>query len=418
MHGPSIAPLTVPPDGGIVKEDATGARGGSRRSAARPFRLRGQGRSAMQYVWPEEPEEGLAAHDVRDLIVAGVMLVALAATELHSYLLFHGLAETFSIVIACAIFIVAWNTRRFTPNSYFLLLGIAYVFVALLDALHMLIYEGMGVLATPNADYPVQLWIGARFMQSVSLLLFVAFLDMRVRANVVVPLYALTTAVFLLSVFYWDVFPDCYVAGQGLTRFKRFAEYAICVLLLASMVWLYRRRRHLDRRVMQLLLLSIGATVLSELSFAHYHHLYGWQNKLGHLLKIVSFYLAYKAVIERTLVAPYATLFRDLRSTQESLRVSGVRFRRLVEEVGAGILVIGRTGEVRYINPAAEALLGMKASEVQDRPFVFPAVAGRTDEIRVERADRPPVTARMRTVQTSWEGEPCRLVSLHRVEED
>jgi len=184
------------------------------------------------------------------------------------------------------------------------------------------------------------------------------------------------------------------------------------------MVWLHRRRREMDRRVVQLLTVSIAATIVSELAFTRYVTVYGWPNKLGHLLKIISFYLIYKAAIERTLVAPYATLFRDLRRTQESLRVSGVRFRRLVEEVGDGILVVSRTGEVRYINPAAEALLGLKAYEFRDKPFVFPTVPGRTAEIRVDRGDEPTIKARMRVVETAWEGEPCHLVSLHTLDDD
>jgi len=372
----------------------------------------------MQYGGYDLHEEQLAPSDVRDLLLAGLVLVGLAATELHTYLLFHCLSEAFSIVIACGIFMVVWNTRRLTPHSYFLLLGVAYLFVAAVDLLHMLAFEGMSVFRGYDADLSVQLWIGARAMQSVSLLLVAAFVNRRARANVVLPVYALVTATLLLSIFYWRIFPQCFVEGEGLTAFKKCSEFAICLVLLAAIVWLHRRRREMDRRVVQLLTASIAATIISELAFTLYETMDSWPNKLGHLLKIISFYLIYKAVIERTLVAPYTTLFRDLRRTQESLRVSGVRFRRLVEEVGDGILVVSRTGEVRYINPAAEALLGLKAHEFRDKPFVFPTVPGRTVEIRVDRGDKPTVRARMRVVETSWEGAPCHLVSLHTLDDD
>jgi PAS domain-containing protein len=365
----------------------------------------------------EPYEDRLGGRDVRDMLLAAVVLVGLAATELHSYLLFYGLAQVFSIVIASAIFMVAWNARRFAPHNYLLLLGVAYLFVAILDTLYMLAYPGMDVFHGYGRDLYVKLWIGARAMQAITLLLVPAFVTRKVKANIAFPAYALATVVLLLSIFYWRVFPACFDRSGEVAPFRRIAEYVICAALFGSLVWLHRRRRAMDRRVAQLLAVSIAAALVSELPIAHQVNVYDWRTKLGQLLKIVSFYLVYKAVIERTLVAPYATLFSDLRQTQESLRVSGVRFRRLVEEVGTGILVLGRTGEVRYINPAAEALLGMKAHEIQDKPFVFPAVPGRTAEIRVERGDKPTVKARMRVVQTSWEGEPCRLVSLHTVED-
>ncbi len=49
-----------------------------------------------------------------------------------NYLLFHGLAEVFSIIMACGIFMVAWNSRDFMDNNYILFLGIAYLFIAVL----------------------------------------------------------------------------------------------------------------------------------------------------------------------------------------------------------------------------------------------------------------------------------------------
>ena len=68
-------------------------------------------------------------------IGGALVLVGLYLSSLYNYLLFHGIAEIFSIVVAVAIFIVAWNSRRFLDNSYFLFIGVAFLFVAILDLL-------------------------------------------------------------------------------------------------------------------------------------------------------------------------------------------------------------------------------------------------------------------------------------------
>jgi len=54
------------------------------------------------------------------LLTGGLLLLGLYLTSLYSYLLFHGLAEIFSIVIAFSIFVLAWNCRNFIDNNYFM----------------------------------------------------------------------------------------------------------------------------------------------------------------------------------------------------------------------------------------------------------------------------------------------------------
>ena len=104
------------------------------------------------------------------------VLLGLYLTSLHSYLLFHSLAEIFSIVSACGIFMVAWNARRLLEEKYLLLLGIAYVFIGGLDLVHTLAYTGMGVFPGYETNLPTQLWIAARYVESLSLLVAPLFL--------------------------------------------------------------------------------------------------------------------------------------------------------------------------------------------------------------------------------------------------
>ncbi len=54
-------------------------------------------------------------------IVGSVVFVGLYLTSRYSYDLFHGLAELFSVVVAAAVFVIAWNARRYFVNNYVLL---------------------------------------------------------------------------------------------------------------------------------------------------------------------------------------------------------------------------------------------------------------------------------------------------------
>ena len=97
----------------------------------------------------------------------GLILLGLYLTSLYSYLLFHSFAEMFSIVVACGMFMLAWNSRRFLDNTYLLFLGIAYLFIGGMDLIHTLAYKGMGVFQGYGTNLATQLWIASRFVESL-----------------------------------------------------------------------------------------------------------------------------------------------------------------------------------------------------------------------------------------------------------
>ncbi|MBN1583353.1 MAG: hypothetical protein JXA89_21770 [Anaerolineae bacterium] len=263
------------------------------------------------------------------LILAGLYLLSL-----YNYLLFHCLAEIFSVLVAWSIFVIAWNSRRFHTNHYFLFVGIAYLFVGGTDLLHALAYMGMGVWPEQDADLPTQLWIAARYLESLSLLIAPWFLGHRLKSRWMFVAYSLVTGTLWMTI--WsDIFPTCYVDGIGLTWFKRISEYVIALILVAAIVAIVRHRSQFDGRVFQMLIASAGVTIAAELAFTFYVDVYGLFNLLGHFLKIISFFLIYKAIIETGLISPYRLLLRDLKKNEDVLRQRAIQLQAHNEELDA-----------------------------------------------------------------------------------
>ncbi len=298
------------------------------------------------------------------LVAAGAaffVLGALYISNLYHFLLFHSLAELFSIFIAFGIFMVAWNTRRFHDTPYLLFIGIAYLFVGGLDLAHTLAYEGMGILDGHSSNTPTQLWIAARYMESLSLLSIPLVLHRRINSLFLILGYTLVTGCVLLSVFYWQNFPDCFLENAGgLTRFKINSEYIICLLLLIAAGLITLQRHEFSSTVFRWILASILIAVFAELSFTAYANVYGGANLLGHFLKIISFYCLYKAIIETGLRNPYELLFRDLKLSKE-------RYQSLFDHMINGFadheMVFDQNGnpvDYRYleVNHAFELLTG------------------------------------------------------------
>ncbi len=262
------------------------------------------------------------------LVFYGLILFGLYLTSLYSYLLFHSMAEIFSIVIGCCIFILAWNSRQRLDNNYILFLGIAYLFVSALDLLHTLAYKGMGVFPDSDANLPTQLWIAARYVQSISLLAAPVFIRRKLNLNLVFVMYTVVTTV-VLAVIFAKAFPACFVEGVGLTPFKIISEHIISFILLGAIAFLFHHRPAFDHKVLQWLVASLTLTIFSELAFTFYVSVYGFSNLVGHLFKIIAFYLIYLAIVEMGLDKPHRLLFRNLKRKEAALEKALQEVHRL-----------------------------------------------------------------------------------------
>ena len=307
------------------------------------------------------------------ILLGCLVLFGLYMTSRHSYLLFHSLTEIFSIVVAFGIFVLTWNSRRFIDNSYILFLGIAYLFIGTLDLIHTLAYRGMGVFPEYGGNLATQLWIAARYLQSVSFLAAPLFIGQKLKPPFVFLGYAVVTTLLLMSIFYWGIFPVCYVDGVGLTPFKKISEYVISIIFLGSILLLIRRRNEFDKSVFQFLVASIILTIGSELTFTFYVGLYTSPNMIGHLLKIVAVYLIYRAIIWTGFAKPYSLLFRNLKQSEEALRASEQHYSALVRNLAHTIFEI-KEGIIVWCNERVEGLYGYTKEEVtgKDVSFFYP----------------------------------------------
>src|SRR5665648_856426 len=121
------------------------------------------------------------------VVISAVSLIALYFISDYSYLLFHNIVEVFSIVIALAIFVIAWNTRRIIDNNYVLFIGIAFVFIAILDLFHTLAYKGIGVFSGfVESNLATQLWIATRYLLSLSFLLPIIFIKRKTKPSILI----------------------------------------------------------------------------------------------------------------------------------------------------------------------------------------------------------------------------------------
>lgn len=254
-----------------------------------------------------------------------VVVAGLFIAERFNYLLFHSLAELFSIIIAVTLFLIMWNSKKYMENKALVFISIGYLFIASLDLLHTLSYQGMSIFKDYDF-YANQLWIAARYMESLTLLIAYAWpgrvnqLIRKVGTIGLVAIFFLITVLLVASIFVWKTFPICFIANQGQTGFKIISEYIICLILFAGVLLLWKNRGDFDKKIYTLLIASMFFTILQELSFTLYTDNYGILNMIGHYFKILSFYLMYRAIVKTGIIQPYNLVFRELTINQMKLK--------------------------------------------------------------------------------------------------
>mgnify|MGYP005852651005 CR=1 FL=1 len=304
-----------------------------------------------------------------DAGLALAVLTVLYTAYLYNFLAFHSLAELFSIIIGCGVFMVAWHSRQMLDNRYLLIVGIASLFVSLLDLAHTFSYKGMGVFPGYTANTATQLWIAARYVQSLTLLAAPLLIHRRIQAYHIMWGYSLLTAFLLTSIFLWQNFPDCFIeTGGGLTRFKIVSEYLICLILFTAGVITFKRRRYFNKTILKWILASLVMTILSELAFTTYVSVYGPANLLGHYFKVIAFYCVYRAIIQTGLTKPYELLFRNLYLSRKRYKSL---FDNMIDGFANHRMVYGPDGRPEdyvflEVNQAFERLTGLK--NVIDKP--------------------------------------------------
>lgn len=248
-----------------------------------------------------------------------VLVLGIYFSGHYAYVLFHGLVEIVSVAIAFAMFVLVWNTRTYLANNYLFLLGIGYAFSALIDLFHTFAFKGMTVFSGYGENLAPQLWLSARYLQAVTLFAAPLVMKRTMDHRLLFGGYVAAVAGLLVLV-YSGHFPDCLIAGKGLTAFKKNSEYAISALLIVSLWLLSRKRSHFSDRIYWLIVVSVSLTIISELMFTAFVSMYDFSNKLGHIAKLVAFYLVYRAILVTGLKEPFELVFRDLKHAEEALR--------------------------------------------------------------------------------------------------
>lgn len=258
-------------------------------------------------------------------------LFLLRYTNFH---IFHISVEIFATIISFCIIIVAVNTYQISKNDFFMFLGIGFLCVGALDLLHTFTYRDLNIFSNATATMPAQFWMSARAVELFTILLSTRYINKKISRTdyvMIVAAYIVWFIFTLAAIMKFNIFPVMKIQGQGLTDIKVLLEYIISAGFIASFALFYRESSHMDKTLFVYIGISVLLKVPQGICFTMYAENTDIAFFIGHILKIISYYFMYKAIVVNGLRRPLDMLITDLDIADSSLREKE-RQRKVLEE--------------------------------------------------------------------------------------
>jgi signal transduction histidine kinase len=234
--------------------------------------------------------------------------------DASSYLVFHNVAEFFSIMVSLSLFSIGWYTYDQSKDRHALFLGTAFLAVGLIDFMHTMSNAAMPDFVTQNSTLKsTQFWIAARLLDA-SALMVSAFIYPETQRRwlsknfLITASLCITGLLFIGVTFFPAHLPSTFVPGVGLTPFKRYAELTVVLMLIVAAAAYWRRMSRTGDRLIIYYLTAFIICIFSELVFASYKTGFDTYNVLGHIYKIMAYYLIYRGIFVTSVNKPYIRL--------------------------------------------------------------------------------------------------------------
>jgi len=241
--------------------------------------------------------------------------------DIAAYLVFHNIAEFFSVMVSLSIFGVGWYAYDQSKDRHALFLSTAFLAIGLMDFMHTLSYSGMPAFFTANSpNKSTQFWIAVRLVMAISFLISAyiypdnpsRYLSKR---NLLAAFSVISGLVFIGVVFFPSYLPATFIEGEGLTPFKKVSEYLIVFLLILASAVYWKRFSKTRDSLLVFYLAAFIICIFSELVFAVYKSVFDTYNVLGHIYKVAAFFLIYRGIFIVSIRHPY----EELRKLSENL---------------------------------------------------------------------------------------------------
>lgn len=260
-----------------------------------------------------------------------------------TYLTWHNLFEFLSIFASFSVFMVTYYLYEETGQLRMIIVACAFFAMGFIDVFHTLSFKGMADFFVPNltANRATTFWILSRLIGSTGFLISSLIPELKATSLnkwiFIIPTSILIISLLFIVTYKPEFFPAMYIDGYGLTNAKIVLEYLVVILMMATFFTVERAYRSTNKRLSFLIMIALIFSIFSELAFISYGSVYDAYNYIGHIYKVLAYFLIFKAIYAENVSIPY----RELKKARNELKDYADNLNLLVKE---------RTQELEDIN--------------------------------------------------------------------
>ena len=265
-----------------------------------------------------------------------------AIINLNEFLTVHTALEFLSILIAFNIFIITYYTYRKNHRMRLLVYSSTFFIAGFIDFFHTMSYNGMPTFLTASSvAKATNYWMTSRIIMAAGLLIagFIPYdktSKMKRQYFLVGSIFVVVLALYI-GTYHLESMPPMFIEGYGLTRLKIYSEYVVMILFGATALFYIRDYHLTGDRIFLFFAIGLGFGIYTEAAFTLYRSVYDTYNLLGHIYKIISSYLIFRAVFIYNLDNPYI----QLNQAKEQIKLYAENLEQVVER---------RTSEIQSVN--------------------------------------------------------------------
>jgi len=259
-----------------------------------------------------------------------------------SFLTWHILFEFISIIFSFIIFINCYHSYIHLHRIRLLILAMSFFIAGTIDFLHTISYKGMPyTFVESSAAMATSYWIIARLIMSLGFIIAsVIPIEKRIKVNEIIVLLA--TLTFNILIFYTvtyriEILPPLFIEGVGLTKLKIYMEYLIIFLQIGTIFFYLRTYKETHNKYIIIFCCGVIFSIFSEAFFTLYKSVHDTYNLIGHIYKIIAFYLISHSIFKYNVNIP----FIELKKAKERIKLYANNLERIVEK---------RTQEIQKAN--------------------------------------------------------------------
>ncbi|MFZ7120794.1 MAG: MASE3 domain-containing protein [Eubacteriaceae bacterium] len=273
-----------------------------------------------------------------------IFIIAIIFIGSINYFLIFSLIEIINIIFAFVITYIAIKSSN--KNSSFIILAVLYGFVALFDLLHFLVYKGIGISVINNSVIVTEIWLIARYIESISILIFIVFYNKKINIYRVIIFFASITMLLFIMILHYNYIPTK-INVSVITILQQLRHFLSIIILVIAILKMNYNKKSYKSKTYYFLVLSM----ITQISLFMYTSEYGIINIVGSIVRIFSYYFIYKVIVQE-----------DNENANAKFEWDKIKSNDFIEMLPCPTL-IETNREIIFANDATYDLLGITSLE-------------------------------------------------------